>query len=205
MNICFEISSAAFSADLFVFTKTRACLSLFIVSNDLIHNAIFHRNKNDYYSANILIRKVYENPFVLNRLYGKNKILDFFENKLSKDLTNVNSAICRFCKDFEVSDVDKKSIINNYDLLCRCTHYNLLNIGQYKQHIKEFNLEQRKLRTYNFKSDKDTVTFITLSFQNMIAVIEKMSAKKPKYDKKIFDRIFNIIEISKKEILEIIP
>ena len=61
------------------------------------------------------------------------------------------------------------------------------------------------MRTYNFKSDKDTVTFITLSFQNMIAVIEKMSAKKPKYDKKIFDRIFNIIEISKKEILEIIP
>ena len=39
-------------------------LSLFVVSRDIINNSINSRNKNDYYSANILIRKVFENSLI---------------------------------------------------------------------------------------------------------------------------------------------
>src|SRR3989339_1358338 len=188
-------------------------LSLFVVSRDIINNSINSRNKNDYYSANILIRKVFENSLIYIRLHDIQKLGDYFQlcnevkseniikfdkstQKTKKDsffnLSNIKESRNHFVK--INSNVAQEIIDKKYSRLCEFTHFNLLQIGQYKHHLKQFQIDKKNIWSYDSEFDKETIGHIMLSVENLIFAIEHSCKNKKKYDKKIFDKLYKLIE-----------
>lgn len=192
-------------------------LSLFIVGRDLIKNSIRSLGKNDYYSSNILIRKVFENSLVFIRLYDNSKLEEYFQ--LCKDLkpNNVNlfnkdEIRCKKCKFRDLSNIDesrkhfaninskinKQDLDSRYKLMCEYTHFNLLKIGQYKHHLQSFDLKKIDTWSYDFEFHKETLGNIMLAFENLIYSIEHVCKSKSGYDKNLFDKIYSLIKKNRK-------
>lgn len=129
-------------------------LSLYMKSRDLIKSALFHRNKNDYYSANILIRTVFENPLIFIRLYDEQFLQLFFEikkhSKHNSDLSD--SGILRlmkqrylFCQRNKLLSEQNLKKLDNYisngklKAAIKIIDFEISNISESRNHFAKIN------------------------------------------------------------------
>lgn len=167
--------------------------SLFVISYDIIKNSINLRNKNDYYSSNILILKIYENVPVYYKIDKEQNFEEF--KRLSKiindkdkfwqysseeqeeyqkkfnDISGIKSAIFSFGKLLNYNKNERKILYAKYEILCCYKHLNLLKIGQYKHYSGSLNLGLKGAKTYDLETDKETINHIIHSFDYLMRLI----------------------------------
>lgn len=198
-------------------------LSLFVVSRDLFKNSIKSLKKCDYYTTNILIRKVFENSLVFIRLYDNNKLKEYFQ--LCEDLKSNDSSFdkdtqkCKNCKFRDLANIaesrkhfakinqniSKQNLDLRYKVMCEYTHFNRIKIGQYKHHLKNFNMKKIDVWSYDLKTHNETLVNIILAFENLIFAVEHVCKSKNGYNKKLFDNIYQLVEKNRNEYKNVIP
>ncbi|MCK5176935.1 MAG: hypothetical protein KAQ92_04375 [Candidatus Aenigmarchaeota archaeon] len=125
-------------------------MSLYMKSRDLIKSALFHRNKNNYYSANILIRTVFENPLIFIRLYDEQSLELFFKiKKYSKNNSRLSDnellELMKICKqskllsDKTLNKLENHILKKKIEAAIKIINFEISDISKSRKHFAKIN------------------------------------------------------------------